>query len=146
MTAKRPKRSECPISRALDLVGDRWTLLIVRDLTFGGGRSFRDLAEADEEIATNVLSDRLERLVCDGLVVKARMKSDRRQFLYSLTEKGISLAPLLVQMALWGNEHGLEKKPGPLLRKMRANPEQFIAELRENWKRNRKEMNDLTEQ
>ena len=95
------RRSDCPISFALDLFGDRWTLLVIRDLAFKGKDSFGDFLSSDEGIARNVLADRLARLEAEGFIDKRPHPDDLRRSIYSLTERGLSLIPVLVEMILW---------------------------------------------
>ena len=95
------RRSDCPISFALDLFGDRWTLLVIRDLAFKGKDSFGDFLASDEGIARNILADRLARLEADGFIDKRPHPDDLRRSIYSLTERGLSLIPVLVEMILW---------------------------------------------
>ncbi len=96
-------RSGCPINLTLEVVGDKWSLLIVRDIIFGNRRHFRELLTRSEEgIASNILSDRLKTLVEQGIVTKADDPTHKQKSIYSLTEKGIELLPVLAQMAAWG--------------------------------------------
>jgi DNA-binding HxlR family transcriptional regulator len=88
----------------LDLLGDRWTLVVLRDMLLGGKRHFGDLAR-EEGIATNVLADRLERLERAGVITKERDPFDGRKRRYTVTDRGVDLVPILVELALWGNEH-----------------------------------------
>ncbi len=99
------RRSDCPISFGLDLFGDRWTLLVVRDLALKGKRTFTELQASDEGVATNILSDRLARLEAAGLMVKTRDTDDRRRFVYRLTEPGKDLLPVLVEIIVWSATH-----------------------------------------
>src|SRR5271156_4407801 len=92
----RRQRSLCPVSAALDIFGDKWSLLIVRDLMVRGYRTFREFHTAGEGIATNILTDRLHRLQTAGLLTTETDARDRRQTLYRLTPKGIALAPVLL--------------------------------------------------
>lgn len=96
-----PKRSACPIAFALDLLGDRWTLLVVRDLALGGKHTFSEMLASDEGIATNILADRLARLERNGLVRKRRDPRDGRRFRYDLTAAGVDLLPALVELIAW---------------------------------------------
>lgn len=100
----RSRRSDCPISFGLDLFGDKWTLLILRDIMFYQRRRFSDFAP-QERIATNILADRLSRLESEGLIDKQRDEELRNQFIYSVTDKGRALLPTLVEMTLWGLEY-----------------------------------------
>lgn len=96
------KRSGCPISYALDLFGDRWTLLVLRDLVLRGKQRYREFLASDEGIASNILSDRLRRLEESGILSREPDPSDRRQIIYSVTEKGKGVVPVLLEMAAWG--------------------------------------------
>ncbi len=97
-------RSCCPIAASLDILGDRWTLVILRDVLFGGRSRFSQLG-ADESIATNILSERLERLEREGILGKDKDPSDGRRNIYFATPKGIALIPVLVSLAEWGVAH-----------------------------------------
>jgi DNA-binding HxlR family transcriptional regulator len=93
-------RSGCPINLTLEVVGDRWSLLVIRDMIFGNRRHFRELlAKSEEGIASNILADRLKRLVGQGVVSRADDPTHKQKAIYSLTEKGIELLPVLAQMA-----------------------------------------------
>ena len=99
-------RSGCPINLALETLGDRWSLVVIRDMMFGNRRHFRVLlGESEEGIASNILADRLKRLQDSGLITKADDPSHKQKSIYSLTEKAIQLVPLLVQMGAWGRRH-----------------------------------------
>ncbi|MGE0315971.1 MAG: winged helix-turn-helix transcriptional regulator [Lautropia sp.] len=128
-------RSGCPIGLALDLIGDPWTLLVVRDLMFKGAKTFRDFVDAGEGIATNVLTDRLARLVASGIVAKRRDATDARRFRYRLTAKGMDLAPVLVELVLWSSRYLPTDAPPEVVQAMRADREGFLAQLRQEWKR-----------
>ena len=98
----KQRRSGCPVSCSLDLLGDRWSLLIVRDMVFVGKRYFKEFLVSDEGIASNILADRLQRLEATGIITKRSDPDSGRQVLYSLTEKGIALIPILVELVCWG--------------------------------------------
>lgn len=93
--------SGCPIDFALELFGDRWTLLVVRDLLVRRKRHFREMMASDEGIATNILTDRLKKLERWGVIERRTDQANRRQIVYSLTQKGLDLAPVLVEIAIW---------------------------------------------
>ena len=96
-------RSGCPINLTLEVVGDKWSLLIIRDIIFGNRRHFRELlTQSEEGIASNILADRLRRLLEAGIISKADDPSHKQKAIYSLTEQGIELLPILAQMASWG--------------------------------------------
>ena len=102
----RAYRSGCPINLTLEVVGDRWSLLVIRDMMFGNRRHFRELlAKSEEGIASNILADRLRRLTAQGIVSRADDPSHKQKAIYSLTEKGIALLPVLAQMSAWGLKH-----------------------------------------
>jgi DNA-binding HxlR family transcriptional regulator len=131
MNSKR--RSGCPLNVTLEVFGDRWSLLIVRDLMFKGRTTFKEFQQAEEGIATNILTDRLERLEAHGIVGKQRDPSDARRVIYRLTEKGIDLAPILVEMILWSARHEQTDAPPSVIRRMREDREQFLADIRSRW-------------
>ena len=96
------RRSGCPINLTLEVVGDKWSLLIIRDMIFGNRRHFRELLRSEEGIASNILADRLRRLVEQGIISRADDPSHKQKGIYSLTEQGIELLPILAQMSAWG--------------------------------------------
>jgi len=95
-------RSYCPIHHSLEIFGDRWTLLILRDMMFGGKRHFRELLQADEQISTNILAVRLKMLVREGLLTTRDDPSHSQKVAYSLTDKAIDLLPIILQIGAWG--------------------------------------------
>lgn len=99
-------RSGCPINLTLEVLGDRWSLIVIRDVMFGNRRHFRELlAKSDEGIASNILADRLKRLVASGLLTRADDPSHRQKAIYSLTDQAIELLPMLVQIGAWGRRY-----------------------------------------
>jgi DNA-binding HxlR family transcriptional regulator len=101
-----PQRSGCPINLTLEVVGDKWSLLIIRDMIFGNRRHFRELLTKSEEgIASNILADRLKRLVEQGIISKADDPTHKQKSIYSLTAQGIELLPILAQMSVWGRKY-----------------------------------------
>lgn len=99
-------RSGCPINLTLETLGDRWSLIVIRDVMFGARRHYRDLLDHSEEgIASNILADRLRKLVAAGLLSKRADPAHRQRTIYSLTEPAIDLVPLLAQMGAWGRRH-----------------------------------------
>jgi len=122
-------RSYCPINLSLEIFGDSWTLLVLRDLMFGGKRHFRELLQSDEKISTNILADRLARLVEHGVLTKADDPTHKQKAIYSLTEKGIELLPIVVQIGAWGSRWVPDaKKLEPMARK-------YIREIQESGPR-----------
>jgi DNA-binding HxlR family transcriptional regulator len=98
-------RSGCPINLTLEVLGDRWSFLIIRDMIFGGKRHFRELLRSEEGISTNILADRLKMLVDEGILTKADDPTHRQKAIYSLTEAGIALLPILARLGAWGSRY-----------------------------------------
>ena len=99
------ERSECPVTNTLDLIGDKWTLLIIRDMLFLQKRSFNAFLESPEGIATNILTERLKRLEEHGIIGKRPYRKSPTRFEYTLTRRGKDLRSLLMEMVRWGNAH-----------------------------------------
>lgn len=127
------RRSECPLNAALEMIGDRWSLLIVRDLMLQGRRTYKDFLAGGECIATNILADRLLRLEEIGILARARDPSDGRRTLYKLTAKGLDLAPALIELVLWAARHESTGAPRKLLREMRHDRRRFLDRIRRQW-------------
>ena len=106
-------RSECHPSKALEIIGDRWSLLILRDLMFTEKRSYSELQSAEEKIATNILASRLSDMVTNGIVTKTVDVTDRRKVLYYLTEKGIDLLPVILELKDWMEKYDMSGKNAP---------------------------------
>jgi DNA-binding HxlR family transcriptional regulator len=98
-------RTDCPISTALDIFGDKWSLLIIRDMIFKGKNTYGDFLEGGENIATNILADRLALLECAGIISKDKHPDSKAKVLYTLTSKGIDLVPVLVEIIAWSEKH-----------------------------------------
>ena len=126
------RRSGCPLNASVEVLGDRWSLLILRDMMLRGFRTYKEFLGSYERIATNILADRLRKLEAHGIITTERDSSDGRKLIYSLTAKGIDLAPVLTEMVLWAAGH--EKTANQaLVRQMRRNKEQFLAAIRGRW-------------
>ncbi len=128
------RRSGCPVSISLETLGDRWSLLVIRDLMVRGYATFKQFQNSDERIATNILADRLKRLRRNGIIVAEPDPRDRRRTSYRLTEKGIDLAPLLLELLIWGARHEETMAPAELVTQMAQNREGVIAETRRRWR------------
>lgn len=111
------RRSPCPIACTLDLIGDKWTLLVLRDILFFQKTKFDEFLDSPEKISTNILTDRLHKLEGAGLVEKAPYSNHRLRMAYTATEKGKSLAPILKQLVEWGKQNLEETQTKPLLPK-----------------------------
>jgi DNA-binding HxlR family transcriptional regulator len=132
--AKTGRRSGCPVSIALEILGDRWTLLIIRDLMVRGYTTFKQLEDSDERIATNILTDRLRRLGKNGMILAEPDAKDRRRTSYRLTEKGMDLAPVLLELLIWGAQHERTMAPAALIAQMERNREGVVREARRRWR------------
>jgi len=131
MPGQKPKRrSDCPLNASVEMLGDRWSLLIIRDMMLRGFRTYKEFMECYEGIATNILADRLRKLVAYGIITAEPDPSDGRKLIYSLTAKGIDLAPVLTEMVLWAAAHE-DTGNQALVRLMRADKEKFLAGVRE---------------
>ena len=102
---KKKFRSDCPISSALDLLGDTWSLLIIRDLVYFGARSFKDFSAAAEKISSARLSDRLCKLEALKLIIKSNHPTNKKVYLYTLTPKGMDLFPIIAEYVKWSNKY-----------------------------------------
>lgn len=123
-------RSHCPISFSLDLVGDRWTLLVLRDLLFSGKHHFREFSDSEEGIATNILSDRLKKLEAWGMVSRSRDPASGRQVLYHLTDKGLALTPAMLEIIRWSAEYDPDCcAPAAFLRRIKKDRDGLAAEI-----------------
>lgn len=130
-----PKRSNCPLNAFLEALGDRWSLLIIRDLLFKGRRRYNEFLEGGEKVATNILGDRLHRLESAGIVSGRRDEADARRRIYELTDKGLDLAPVIVEMVLWGARYHKTAAPPDVIRKMTRERESFLREVRDSYKK-----------
>lgn len=125
-------RSPCPLNASIEMLGDRWSLLIVRDMMLRGARTYKEFLQAPEGIATNILADRLQKLVAHGVITTVPDHSDGRKQIYRLTQKGIDLAPVLTEMVLWAAAHEETGNPA-LVRLMREDKKTFVAGIRKRW-------------
>jgi DNA-binding HxlR family transcriptional regulator len=123
-------RSGCPLNASVEILGDRWSLLIIRDMMLRGFRSYKQFLESYEGIATNILADRLRKLIAYGIITTERDPSDGRKTIYSLTAKGIDLAPVLTEMVLWAAAHE-DTENQALVQRIQKDKQQFLAEVRE---------------
>jgi DNA-binding HxlR family transcriptional regulator len=114
------------------MLGDRWCLLIIRDMMLRDARSYKEFLEGYEGIATNILADRLRKLVNCGIITKSTDPSDGRRITYKLTAKGIALAPVMTEMVLWAAVHE-DTENEALVRQMLSDKEKFLAGVRQRW-------------
>ena len=127
-------RSGCPVSISLEILGDRWSLLVVRDLMVRGFRTFKEFQESGEGIASNILADRLQKLEAAGILAADADGQDARKLNYRLTEKGIDLAPVLLELLIWGARHEDTGLPCSLVQEIEENRERFLNEARRRWR------------
>lgn len=132
-TSKAKPRSGCPVSVSLDLVGDRWSLLIVRDMMVRGYRTFREFQHSGEGIATNILTDRLQKLEDRGILKREPAAEDGRSTHYRLTAKGIALAPVLLELLIWAAHHEKTDAPCAAIDAMEQNRAAVLAETYRRW-------------
>jgi DNA-binding HxlR family transcriptional regulator len=134
--AKKPvpkRRSGCPLNASVEMLGDRWSLLILRDMMLRGFRSYNQFLDSYEGIATNILADRLKRLIAHGIITTQEDPSDGRRRIYVLTAKGIDLAPVLTEMVLWAARHEKTENQA-LVRQMQKDKQGFAAAVQQRYR------------
>lgn len=128
-------RSDCPLNFAIEIFGDKWTLLIIRDLIFFDKRYYQEFLSSQEKISTNILADRLTALEKNGFVRKGRDEHHKQKIIYRLTEKGIDLVPMLIEIALWSDKYGEnlpQYKKDFILKDVRKNKMIAVKKLRDD--------------
>ncbi|HVI10026.1 MAG TPA: helix-turn-helix domain-containing protein [Candidatus Binatia bacterium] len=120
------------MNASVEMLGDRWSLLIIRDMMLRGFRTYKEFMECYEGIATNILADRLQKLVGFGIIESKPDPEDGRKLIYRLTRKGIDLAPVLTEMVLWAAAHE-DTGNQALVQLMRQDKRKFMAEVRQRW-------------
>ena len=123
-------RSDCPIGYTLDIFGDKWTMLIIRDLLLYGKDSFSEFLCSDEKIATNILTDRLNMLLRDGFVTKHTAPTNKSKFLYRPTEKTIELVPVLMEITLWAEKYNPAGAPTDIVEPLKNNRTKALRDLK----------------
>ncbi len=126
------RRSGCPLNASVEMLGDRWSLLIIRDMMLRGFHSYKEFLESYEGIATNILADRLRRLEAYGIIGTERDPSDGRKVVYKLTAKGIDLAPVMAEMVLWAAAHE-DTGNEALVKELQKDKQGFIAAVQQRW-------------
>ena len=122
-----PRRSDCSISYALDYLGDKWTLLVLRDLLFAGKRHFREFLTSGENIASNILTQRLKRLEAAGMVTRRPDPESRRSVIYEPTEKAADLIPALLELTRWSGKFDPHTRVTPMLARRIAEDRDALA-------------------
>lgn len=130
--AKKKLRSHCPVNFGLEAFGDRWALLILRDIVFRGKKTFGEFLRSEEKFATNILTSRLEHLLEQGILAKEPLEEDTRKDAYTLTEKGLDLIPVIFEIVLWSAKYDPKSEakriPG-LIRQIQANNRKVVKEV-----------------
>ncbi len=122
--------SDCPVAHGTDTFGDRWTLLVLRDMILHGKRRYGDFLESEEKIATNILADRLCHLENEGLIEKARDPDNRRSYIYTLTRKGLDLTPVILEIIRWsGRYKSMNKRRRDLIHRIETDRAALIADI-----------------
>ncbi|MGE9312365.1 winged helix-turn-helix transcriptional regulator [Niabella sp. CJ426] len=130
------KRSGCPVSSSLDIWGDKWSLLIVRDLMYAKACTYGDFLKSEEKIATNILASRLQTLEAAGIISRSEHPDSKLKFLYRLTEKGIDLLPVMIEIYLWGEKYfTLSDTHKAFLKEIKKDKEAFLKNLKQKLKK-----------
>lgn len=130
------KRSDCPISSSLDIWGDKWSLLIVRDLLFSMQCTYGDFLKSEEKIATNILASRLQMLETKGIVSKSNHPDSKAKVLYQLTQKGIDLLPLMIEIHLWADKYStIPPERNAIVKEVKKDKEAFIKSYTKQLKK-----------
>jgi len=131
-------RCDCPFTSALDIVGDKWILVIIKQMLIEGKETFKDFTESDEAIATNILSAKLKFLEEVGLIIKTQRPDNKKTNLYLLTEKGLSLTPILVELATWSDRNLRDMHPtivnGEAMEFLKKDKTAFANEIERKYK------------
>ncbi|MBC6612777.1 helix-turn-helix transcriptional regulator [Hymenobacter sp. BT507] len=125
------QRSTCPVSTSLDVLGDKWTLLILRDMVFSGKSSYGQFLQSAEKMATNVLADRLALLEAQGIVTKTVAADKKSKFTYRLTEKGVDVVPIIVELVRWGAKHAATIVDPALLAELESGKDAAVAKYQQ---------------
>lgn len=142
---KKKLRSHCPVNFGLEAFGDRWALLILRDIVFRGKRTYGEFLKSEEAFATNILASRLEKLIEARILLRVKDETDGRKDIFSLTEKGLDLIPLLFEMVLWSakyDNHSEANRILPLVELIRKDNRKISQKVIEQVKRGEAIVND----
>ncbi|MEI6555637.1 MAG: helix-turn-helix domain-containing protein [Paludibacter sp.] len=131
-------RSECPITSALDILGDKWILVIIKLMLIQDKKTFKEFTESDEAIATNILASKLKYLEEVGIITKSQLPDNKKTNLYLLTEKGLALTPIIVELSVWSDEnlreHNKIMKESPEIEIMKSDKAAFVKMKQKNYK------------
>ena len=126
-------RSGCPIASTLDIVGDKWSLLIIRDMIIKHKRTFKEISDSDERIAPSILSARLKLLESYKLITKRKLPENKKENIYLLTKKGIGLAPIIIEFTLWGDTNLSEFNDIDLIDGLKSDKSMIIDTVQNNY-------------
>ena len=130
------KRSECPVSCSLDIFGDKWSLLIIRDLIFSNKSTYNDFLKSGEGIATNILASRLKALEENGIIEKSAHPDSKAKILYKLTQRGIDLLPIILEVYIWAEKHLIIPADiKALIKEAKKDKEKFVKSWTKEWKK-----------
>jgi len=131
-------RCTCPITSAIDIIGDKWILVIIKQMLIEDKKTFKDFVDSDEAIATNILSSKLKCLEELEIITKRQLPENKKTNLYILTEKGLALTPIIVELSIWSDENVRElhsiMRDSPEIAIMKSNKDAFIKMIQENYK------------
>jgi DNA-binding HxlR family transcriptional regulator len=131
-------RCQCPITSALDILGDKWILVIIKQMLIEDKKTFKDFTDSDEAIATNILASKLKCLEELGIIIKTQLPDNKKTNLYLLTEKGLALTPIIVELSIWSDENVRElnsiMRDSPEIAIMKSDKNTFIKMIQENYK------------
>ena len=131
-------RCQCPITSAIDIIGDKWILVIIKQMLIEDKKTFKDFTESDEAIATNILASKLKCLEEYGIITKTQLPDNKKTNIYLLTDKGLALTPIIVELSIWSDENVRELNPimreSPEIAIMKNDKNTFIAMILENYK------------
>lgn len=141
---KNTFRCKCPITSALDILGDKWSLVVIKQMLFEGKSTFKDFTDSTEAIATNILSTRLKTLEDFGIIAKQKLPTNRKTNIYTLTDRGLSLVPVLIEFTLWSKHHVKEFNPDlnldEQLEWVEKNKEIAFEQIAENYRQHKQSL------
>ena len=130
---KNKFRSGCPIASSLDIIGDKWSLLIIRDMLIKHKRTFKEISDSDERIAPSILSARLKLLESYKLITKRKLPENKKENIYLLTNKGIGLAPIIIEFTLWGDTYMREFNELDFIDGLKADKSMIVDTVQNNY-------------
>ena len=130
---KNKFRSGCPIASTLDIIGDKWSLLIIRDMLIKHKKTFKEISDSDEMIAPSILSARLKLLESYKLITKRKFPENKKENIYFLTDKGIDFAPIIIEFSLWGDSNMREFNEIDIIDGLKADKSMIIDTVQNNY-------------